>query len=434
MHKLLIIAALLFTVSAYAQTGTWSGDIEVQGTKLPLVFHLDGDNPTMDSPDQGARGIKIQIERNDFGKISISIPSIAAAYEGLWLNNRIVGSFTQIGQTLPLTLSPGEKKLNRPQTPQGPFPYTTEEVSFTNGDVVLRGTLVLPEGCSRQTPVLLFVTGSGMQNRDEELFEHKPFAVIADAFAREGIATLRYDDRGAGESTGDFTNSTTEDFKEDAISGVKYLRGRFDKVGVLGHSEGGTIALMLSAENLVDFAISLAGMVVSGAETLIWQNRIALADAGFSQDVIETYCRVIGEAFDVITHGGMMPRADELDLPDILKQNFITVVNQIQSPYLKQFILIDLRPTLGSINCPVLALNGTRDNQVDCSPNLEALRVGIPQNPHNMIKPIDGLNHLFQHSGTGAVQEYREIEETFAPEVLELMAQWLSEFKPTNNQ
>lgn len=434
MHKLLIIAALLFTVSAYAQTGTWSGDIEVQGTKLPLVFHLDGDNPTMDSPDQGARGIKIQIERNDFGKISISIPSIAAAYEGLWLNNRIVGSFTQIGQTLPLTLSPGEKKLNRPQTPQGPFPYTTEEVSFTNGDVVLRGTLVLPEGCSRQTPVLLFVTGSGMQNRDEELFEHKPFAVIADAFAREGIATLRYDDRGVGESTGDFTNSTTEDFKEDAISGVKYLRGRFDKVGVLGHSEGGTIALMLSAENLVDFAISLAGMVVSGAETLIWQNRIALADAGFSQDVIETYCRVIGEAFDVITHGGMMPRADELDLPDILKQNFITVVNQIQSPYLKQFILIDLRPTLGSINCPVLALNGTRDNQVDCSPNLEALRVGIPQNPHNMIKPIDGLNHLFQHSETGAVQEYREIEETFAPEVLELMAQWLSEFKPTNNQ
>lgn len=434
MHKLLIIAALLFTVSAYAQTGTWSGDIEVQGTKLPLVFHLDGDNPTMDSPDQGARGIKIQIERNDFGKISISIPSIAAAYEGLWLNNRIVGSFTQIGQTLPLTLSPGEKKLNRPQTPQGPFPYTTEEVSFTNGDVVLRGTLVLPEGCSRQTPVLLFVTGSGMQNRDEELFEHKPFAVIADAFAREGIATLRYDDRGVGESTGDFTNSTTEDFKEDAISGVKYLRGRFDKVGVLGHSEGGTIALMLSAENLVDFAISLAGMVVSGAETLIWQNRIALADAGFSQDVIETYCRVIGEAFDVITHGGMMPRADELDLPDILKQNFITVVNQIQSPYLKQFILIDLRPTLGSINCPVLALNGTRDNQVDCSPNLEALRVGIPQNPHNMIRPIDGLNHLFQHSGTGAVQEYREIEETFAPEVLELMAQWLSEFKPTNNQ
>lgn len=434
MHKLLIIAALLFTVSAYAQTGTWSGDIEVQGTKLPLVFHLDGDNPTMDSPDQGARGIKIQIERNDFGKISISIPSIAATYEGLWLNNRIVGSFTQIGQTLPLTLSPGEKKLNRPQTPQGPFPYTTEEVSFTNGDVVLKGTLVLPEGCSRQTPVLLFVTGSGMQNRDEELFEHKPFAVIADAFAREGIATLRYDDRGAGESTGDFTNSTTEDFKEDAISGVKYLRGRFDKVGVLGHSEGGTIALMLSAENLVDFAISLAGMVVSGAETLIWQNRIALADAGFSQDVIETYCRVIGEAFDVITHGGMMPRADELDLPDILKQNFITVVNQIQSPYLKQFILIDLRPTLGSINCPVLALNGTRDNQVDCSPNLEALRVGIPQNPHNMIKPIDGLNHLFQHSETGAVQEYREIEETFAPEVLELMAQWLSEFKPTNNQ
>lgn len=429
MKKIISIACILLATSAYAQTGTWSGSLDLQGAKLSLVFHLDGEKPTMDSPDQGARGIPMQYELDNIGKIKISIPSISAGYEGFLLNNRIVGSFNQMGQSFPLTLSPGEIKLNRPQTPRGPFPYTTEEVSFTNGDVILRGTLVLPEGSSRKTPVLLFVTGSGKQNRDEELFEHKPFAVIADAFAREGIATLRYDDRGAGESTGDFASSTTEDFKADAISGVKYLRSRFDKVGVIGHSEGGTIALMLSAGNLVDFAISLAGMAVSGSETLVWQNRIVLAEAGYSKEVIDTYCDAIGKAFEVITHGGAMPKAEELDLPDVLKQNFLAVLGQIQSPYLKQFLTIDIRPSLESISCPVLALYGTKDNQVDYNSNLEALRNGLTKNAHNVLEPIEGVNHLFQHCQTGAVLEYNNIEETFAPEVLKLMINWLSDFK-----
>lgn len=429
MKKIIFIACILLATSAYAQTGTWSGSLDVQGTKLSLVFHLDGEKPTMDSPDQGARGIPMQYELDNIGKIKISIPSIGAGYEGFLLNNRIVGSFNQMGQSFPLTLSPGGIKLNRPQTPRGPFPYTTEEVSFTNGDVILRGTLVLPEGSSRKTPVLLFVTGSGKQNRDEELFEHKPFAVIADAFAREGIATLRYDDRGAGESTGDFASSTTEDFKADAISGVKYLRSRFDKVGVIGHSEGGTIALMLSAGNLVDFAISLAGMAVSGSETLVWQNRIVLAEAGYSKEVIDTYCDAIGKAFEVNTHGGAMPKAEELDLPDVLKQNFLAVLGQIQSPYLKQFLTIDIRPTLESISCPVLALYGTKDNQVDYNSNLEALRNGLTKNAHNVLEPIEGVNHLFQHCQTGAVLEYNKIEETFAPEILKLMINWLSDFK-----
>lgn len=427
--KLIIIAAVLFAASAYAQTGTWSGSLDVQGIKLSLVFHLDGAEPTMDSPDQGVHGIPILYEQDNMGKVILNVPSIGASYEGFLLHNRIVGTFSQMGQSIPLTLTPGEIKRNRPQTPRAPFPYTTEEVAFTNGDVVLRGTLVLPDGCSRETPVLLFVTGSGKQNRDEELYEHKPFAVIADALGREGIATLRYDDRGAGESTGDFASSTTEDFKADAISGVNYLRSRFDKVGIIGHSEGGTIALMLSAENLVDFAISLAGMVVSGSETLIWQNRIALSDAGYSQEVIDAYCNALGEAFEVIVHGGMMPKAEELDLPDVLKKNYQAVLYQIQSPYLKQFVSIDLRPSLSLIGCPILALNGTKDKQVEYRSNLEALHNGLPKNEHNVIEPVEGLNHLFQHCQTGGVLEYNEIEETFAPEVLNLMTEWLSGFK-----
>ena len=181
-----------------AQTGTWSGKLDIQGTKLTLVFHLDEPNPTMDSPDQGAKGIPIQVTRTETGNVTVKVTSIGATYEGQWMLKQIVGDFKQMGVSLPLTLTPGEEKPNRPQTPKGPFPYVMEEVSFTNGDAVLKGTLVLPEGCSRKTPVLIMVTGSGLQNRDEEIFEHKPFAVIADALARAGIATLRYDDRGFG--------------------------------------------------------------------------------------------------------------------------------------------------------------------------------------------------------------------------------------------
>lgn len=284
--------------SASAQTGTWSGKFDVQGTKLSLVFHLDEENPTMDSPDQGAKGIPIEVARTATGSIIIKAPSIGATYEGLWLVKQIVGTFKQMGASQPLTLSPGEEKLNRPQTPKGPFPYAQEEVSFRNGDAVLKGTLVLPEGCTRNTPVLIMITGSGLQNRDEVFYEHRPFAVIADALARAGIATLRYDDRGFGESTGDIINCTTEDLKNDALAGIGLLRERFDKVGVIGHSEGGTIALMLAAEKKADFIVSLAGMVVSGKETLLWQNRIALAAAGVPDETVNTYCKALQEIYE----------------------------------------------------------------------------------------------------------------------------------------
>ena len=267
MKKILAVALLLLSAAflANAQTGNWSGKLDVQGTPLTIVFHLDGDEPTMDSPDQAAQGIPVQIERTAVGGITIKIPALMASYEGLWAGKQILGTFKQAGLSLPLALTP-EKKLNRPQTPVGPFPYAEEEVTFTNGEAKLAGTLVLPEGYTRKTPVLIMVTGSGQEDRNEEIFEHKPFAVIADALARAGIATLRCDDRGVGGSTGDVMEATTIDFKEDALAGIKLLRERFDKVGVIGHSEGGTIALMLAAEGQADFIISLADRTARRAE------------------------------------------------------------------------------------------------------------------------------------------------------------------------
>lgn len=421
MRKRLALIAVLLTAvfGAHAQTGTWSGKIEVQGMKLPLVFHLNEENSTMDSPDQGARGIPIAVERDATGKITIKISSIGATYEGQWTSGEIVGTFRQWGTSLPLTLVPGEEKVNRPQTPKAPFPYTTEEVSFTNGNAVLRGTLVLPAGYTKKTPVLIMVTGSGLQNRDEEIFEHKPFAVIADALARAGIATLRYDDRGFGESTGDIINCTTEDLKNDALSGIRLLRERFDKVGVIGHSEGGTIALLLAAEGKADFIVSLAGNVVSGAETLLWQNRVALSGAGVPAETVDTYCKALAEAFETGVAGNY-------DLPEGLKQNLSMAIMQLQTPYLKYFLKLDTRPVLGKITCPVLALNGSKDQQVNPDANLEALRKGLPVTTPAQIECVEGLNHLFQPCTTGATTEYKEIEVTLAPEVLAKLVEWLS--------
>ena len=422
----LVIALISIMFQALAQDGTWSGKLDVQGTKLTIVFHLDGEKPTMDSPDQAALGIPVQVTKGATGSISIKIPMLGASYEGLWLIKQIVGTFKQAGNAIPLTLTP-EAKLNRPQNPVGPFPYGQEEVSFSNGDARLAGTLVLPEGYSRKTPVLIMVTGSGQENRDEEIFEHKPFAVIADAFARAGIATLRFDDRGIGGSTGDVVNATTVDFKDDALAGIKLLRGRFDKVGVIGHSEGGTIALMLAAEGQADFIISLAGVAVSGIDVTVRQSRQALVDAGYEKTVIDTFCEAVGKACEVRVHGGRMPFPDELDLPEELKQHYQMVIRQIQSPWMIKFLSLDMRPLLGGITCPVLALNGTKDIQVDWESNLGALRDGLPNTPKNRVEAVEGVNHLFQHCTTGALSEYRNIEETISPEVLEIMVQWLSE-------
>jgi len=431
MKKILIFVVAQLSVAMYshAQTGTWSGKLDIQGTKISIVFHLEEENPTIDSPDIGVKGVPIQVTRKDNSNITIEAPSIGATYEGTWKNKQIVGTFKQWGASLPLTLIPGQEKLNRPQTPIGPFPYAQEEISFNNGDAILKGTLVLPKGLTRNTPVLIMVTGSGFQNRDEEIFEHKPFAVIANALARAGIASLRYDDRGFGESKGDVVNCTTEDFKNDALAGIQLLRSRFEKVGVIGHSEGGTIALMLAAENKADFIVSLAGMVVSGKETLLWQKRFALAAASVPSETIDLYCKALDEVFDAIINGTTMPSVSKYNLPDSLAQNLAAATMQLQTPYIRHFLALDSRPVLGNITCPVLALNGTKDMQVEHESNLGALRSGLPESSKNKVETVEGVNHLFQHCKTGMPAEYRDIEETIAPEVLEKMVHWLSDFK-----
>lgn len=425
MKRSLIISFsfIIGIITAYSQTGIWSGDLDVQGVKLPLVFHLDEDNPTVDSPAQAAKGIPVKVSRTEFDSIAIYIPAIGASFKGKHKSDEIVGIFSQRGVRLPLILKPGEKITHRPQTPRPPFPYSQQEVSFENGDAVLKGTLTLPEGSSRETPVLIMVTGSGLQNRDEEIFDHKPFAVIADALARNGIASLRYDDRGYGESTGETADCTTEDFMLDALSGINLLRQNFNKVGVLGHSEGGTIAFMLGADKKIDFIVSLAGMVISGKETLLKQNRFSLSQAGYPQATIDEYCNLLSAAFN--RDEALLQKIEDSELPVELKYNITATLTQLNTPYMQYFLTLDTRDKLADIDCPVLALNGTKDTQVFYEDNLKALNTRLPSNRHNKVMSLEGLNHLFQHCSTGSVNEYFKIEETISPEVPEIISQWI---------
>lgn len=427
MRKILMILALMSVavVTLKAQTGAWTGKLKVSGVELALIFNIGEESATLDVPDQGATEIPVEVSRDAVGGITLNVPAINASFKGLWAGKVIAGTFTQHGMSFPMTLTPGAPVIRRPQTPVGPFPYATEEVTFTNGDAVLKGTLTLPENCDRKTPVLIMVTGSGLQNRDEELFGHKPFAVIADAFARAGIATLRYDDRGFGESTGDVVLCTTEDLKNDALAGVKLLRDRFERVGVIGHSEGGTIALMLAGERQVDFAVSLAGMIVSGAETLLAQNRRAFESAGLPESEVEAFARLLSDTFTAIRTRAPLPSADNYDITDALRKNYAAALPSFRTPYMEFFLGLDLSASLSGITCPVMALNGTKDTQVQCDRNIAALEAGLPSNSRSVIRAEDGLNHLFQHCVTGEVSEYKNIEETFSPEVLSEMIAWI---------
>ena len=425
LRTLTSLALAMLTFTANAQEGSWNGELDVMGTKLPLVFNFSPNGCTMDSPSQNAKGIPAEKTVSDDGTIKVKVGMIGATFEGKMADGEIKGTFTQNGFPLPLTLKAGKLAVKRPQTPVPPFPYKEESVSFTNAGYTFNGTLTLPENYTKQTPVVLMVTGSGQQNRDEELFEHKPFAVIADALARQGIASLRYDDRGWGDKSVNFANFTTDDFRQDAAAALPLLRKRFNKVGILGHSEGGTIAMMLAAEGKVDFIVSLAGMAISGKETLVMQNHQAMSSIGLPKDIVDSYCATISNILNEIANGKKTSEITIDGVPDNLKPILKKSLEQANSPYIRHFLTIDVSKQLSKIKCPVLALNGTKDTQVDCAANTTLLEKGLINSKHT-IKKIEGVNHLFQHCTTGNVVEYQQIEETIASEVLEIIYSWIN--------
>jgi len=461
MKKLIIIIfTSLTTLLTYAQdiTGQWNGVLKVQGIQLRVVFNINEVknvySSTMDSPDQGAKGIPVTSTSFENAILKLVVANAGIEYEGvLGKNNIVVGNFKQAGQSFPMSLSKEiieKEKIIRPQEPTKPYSYYSEDVTFENkkASLVLAGTLTLPSK-NGIFPVVVLISGSGPQNRDEELLGHKPFLILSDYLTKNGIAVLRFDDRGTALSKGDFKTATSVDFSTDVEAGVQYLKRRKEinksKIGLIGHSEGGIIAPMVaSRSNDISFIVLLAGTGIPGDQLLLLQQKLIGKALGISEDDLLKNEITNKKAFEIVTKSTNSEQLKS-DLSNYIKQNlkenpnaeipegmseedFVQLqINQITSPWMQYFIKYDPAPTLEKVKCPVLAINGEKDLQVPPKENLEAIKKALEKggNKNVTTKELPNLNHLFQECETGSPNEYAIIEQTFSPIALTEILNWI---------
>ena len=444
--KTLILLLLFVVLQCQAQIeGYWKGEIDLGTLKLEMAFDItsieNGYSATLDVPAQGAFDFPVDETTFKDGHLQLTMSSMDAIYSGTPKDGVIEGEFTQRGMTFPLNLVKAEKKeqkKTRPQDPQPPFNYHIEEVTFVNekeGNTLV-GTLTIPEG-EGPFPAMVLVSGSGQQDRDEELMNHRPFWIIADYCALHGIAVLRYDDRGIGGSTGEVENATTMDFSYDAEAAFDYLRNRKEinasKVGILGHSEGGVINFMVAERRPeVAFLVSLAGPSVNGIEVLKEQQAAILRASGMSEEAVQFSSNANAQLFDIIEASNDRVEADSL-MRQLVKgwgySEELTeqTVSQMTMPWMYYFLKYDPTEAIVKTNCPALLLNGSKDLQVIASQNLPGYEKIIADygKTNLTLRELPDLNHLFQHCETGSPNEYFEIEETISPEVLELIVEFV---------
>jgi pimeloyl-ACP methyl ester carboxylesterase len=449
---LALAAGLLIAMPAQAQdrfAGEWSGLLDVGTLKLHLVFHVvateDGYTATLDSPDQGARGMVASDVTVTGDSVSIEFAQLGARYDARIAaeGTRLEGKFSQGGQVLPLDLEPGvPDEVRRPQNPEPPYPYDVEDVSFPGGaaGVELAGTLTLPRGGGRH-PAAILVSGSGPQNRDEEIFQHRPFLVLADYLTRRGVAVLRYDDRGVGESTGNFGTATSLDFADDAEAAFRFLRARDevepDEIGVVGHSEGGIIAQLLAARlPQLAYVVMIAGPGVPGDSILLLQVEALNRVAGLPETTVEARVALQRRLMDVALKD-LDPEQVRAELAEVFRseapgmtdEQIRTQSRVLTSPWMHWFLHYDPRPMLREMQVPVLAVIGSKDLQVLPDENLSAISEALREggNPDHTVLELEGLNHLLQSAETGLGTEYGQIEETMAPAALETIGDWIVE-------
>ena len=451
----LLLAGLALSSSLSAQdiSGAWHGKLSLPTGSLTIVFHISQTEQdvyvtTLDSPDQGANGIKTQTTSFNDSTLIIQIPVIHASYKGkLNSDNTINGTFTQ-GMPLPLNLKKGEaSRPKRPQEPQPPFPYRSEEVTVRNerDEINLAGTLTLPEKGTK-FPAVVMVTGSGAQNRDEEIMGHKPFFVIADYLTRNGIAVLRCDDRGTAASQGTHATATNEDFATDTEAMVNYLRSRKEinakKIGIIGHSAGGIIAFIVAQKDpSIAFVVSLAGAGVRGDSLMLKQVELISKSQGMPDAVWQGMKPSIRNRYAILQQTDKTPEELQKELyadvtktmsPEQLRdlntiQQLFAQISSMTSPWYLHFMRYDPGQDLKKLKCPVLALNGEKDIQVDAAMNLTAIQERVTGNGNKnvTVKAYPNLNHLFQTCEKGTLAEYGQLEETINPEVLKDIIEWI---------
>ena len=458
--KILIISLILSSLCLKAQdvTGEWNGILKVGGMQLRLVFHVNktdkGYSATMDSPDQGQKNIPMSKATFENKIITIEMAAARINYSGLLIGNDSVnGTFSQAGQNFPMNLTRKaiqKQEVKRPQEPRKPYPYYSEDLTFENkkAGITLAGTLTLPKK-EGKFPVVVLITGSGPQNRDEELLGHKPFLVIADYLTRNGIGVLRFDDRGCFASKGNFKTATTFDFATDVDAAVEYLKTRKEvdlkHIGLIGHSEGGIIAPIVAAgNNSVNFIVLMAGTGVSGGDIMLKQQKDIGITTGMSKEDIQLTKEINSEVFKIMALASDTAklRSDltlyiksrikdfpKKDIPkDMTEDELAKVqVDNLMNPWMLNFIRYNPAGMLEKVKCPVLALNGDKDLQVCSKINLPAIENALKKGGNKLytIKELTGLNHLFQESKTGSPTEYAEIEQTISPLALETIANWI---------
>ena len=445
----------------------WEGKLTANaGLEMRIVLNVfkakDGKlTGTMDSPDQGVSGLKVDSVTITKDKLTFEVKLIKGEFSGE-LNDaktEAKGDWTQLGNKLPLTLKKTDKvsELKRTQMPKGPFPYQEIEVAYPNKaaeGVNLAGTLTLPKG-KGPFPVVVLISGSGAQDRDETLLGHKPFLVLADYLTRRGVGVLRFDDRGVNKSTGNHAIATSADFATDVQAGVEYLKTRKDvdskRIGLMGHSEGGLIAPMVAARypDDVAFLVLLAGPGVPGDEILaeqstLIQKAMGRDAAGVEKSTIsakkiyavlrtEKDEAALKKALDAIVKDSVadLSEAERKALGDNPSAALDGQLKMLQSPWFRYFLTYDPRPTLAKVKCPVLAINGEKDLQVPPKQNLPEIEKAVKSggNAAVTIRELPNLNHLFQTCKTGAPAEYAQIEETFAPAALQVVGDWVAKLK-----
>ena len=462
MLKVLGAILLLGCTSIAAEppkpTGLWLGTLSVGPVKLRLALDItDGEgklSAKLISIDQGRVTIPLNSAEFADGKLTVKLKTPEIEYAGTLSDNglSLKGTFKQSGLELPLNLDkietlPTDK---RPQTPKAPFDYTSEDLKFENAaaKIKLAGTLTLPKGHG-PFPVVVTISGSGPQDRDETLFGHKPFLVLADHLAKHGIACLRYDDRGVAKSGGSFANATSADFATDTYAAVQYLQTRKEidgkKIFLAGHSEGGLIAPMVAAEHPADIAglVLLAGPGVSGSTIFYEQNKdqVALIHPKTAEKEAREFVEAVlpimtgkansKEAAEQIAAAikKSVDRDTTMDEParKIAAAAIPVMSTQLSEPWLRWFVAHDPATVLAKVTCPILAINGEKDVQVRAKQNLDAIAAALKRAKHtaHTLVTLKNLNHLFQPCTTGDISEYGQIEETMSAELLELVTNWV---------
>lgn len=441
-------------------TGNWMGKISVQGTSLRIVFKISEDEKGslkahMGSPDQTSKEFPVDSIFSSADTIRLFVKAIRGTFSGVYKNDTLIsGTLYQGAMHFPCDLSRSDlSTLNdRPQNPKKPYPYKEEEITFNNksAGITLGGTFTYPEKGSK-FPAVILITGSGWQDRDETVFRHKPFLVLSDYLTRNGFAVLRFDDRGGGKSTGNYSTSTSLDFSTDVMAALDYLKSRSEvdvnKIGLIGHSEGGIIAqIVASHTNDVAFVVFMAGPGTKGADLLLKQTKMIMEAAGMDSSRIAKAYSVNKQSYDIAVtekdsakaykklsslmdkYYNESPDSEKTD-PQNSKEALMQGVKVLLSPWVRYFLAFNPADYLAHIKIPVLAINGELDTQVPADDNLAAIDKYLKKAKNKNYKTIKfpGLNHLFQHCKTGSPNEYISIEETISPEVLQTINNWLKE-------